>query len=65
MAFTFLNGNTPEPTTTLYDAPSQLFVPEVVTRDNLKAIVIDTGIVSAAELCTGEFAQDCADLGIE
>ena len=45
IAFTFLNGGTPEATTILYDAPSQLFVPAVVTRGNLKEIVIDTGIV--------------------
>lgn len=65
VAVTFLSGNTPEATTTLYDAPSQLFVPAVVTRANLKEIVIDTGIVTAEQLCTGEFAAHCAELGIE
>ena len=65
IAFTFLNGGTPEATTTLYDAPSQLFVPAVVTRGNLKEIVIDTGIVTAEQLCTNDFAAYCAELGIE
>ena len=65
VAVKFLNGETPEPTTTLYDAPSQLFVPEVVTKENMKAIVVDTGIVSPADLCAGEYAQYCADLGIK
>ena len=51
--------------TTLYDAPSQLFVPEVVTKENLKAVVIDTGIVKPAELCTREYAEPCKALGIE
>ena len=65
IAFTFLSGGTPVATTTLYDAPSQLFVPAVVTRGNLKEIVIDTGIVTAAQLCAGDFAVYCAELGIE
>jgi D-xylose transport system substrate-binding protein len=65
VAVTFLKGETPEPTTTLYDAPSMLFVPEVVTRENLKAVVIDTGIVSPADLCAGEYAQYCTELGIQ
>jgi D-xylose transport system substrate-binding protein len=65
IAFTFLSGGTPEATTTLYDAPSQLFVPAVVTRGNLKEMVIDTGIVSAEQLCTDDFAAYCAELGIE
>lgn len=65
IAVTFLNGDTPEAKTTLYDAPSQLFVPAVVTRGNLKKIVIDTGIVTAEQLCTDDFAKYCAELGIK
>ena len=65
VAVIFLKGETPTPTTTLYDAPSQLFVPAVVTRENLKEIVIDTGIVAVNKLCTDDFAKHCADLGIE
>ena len=63
-AVKFLNGETPEATTTLYDAPSQLFVPEVVTRENLKASVVDTGLVAPADLCAGDYAQYCEELGI-
>src|SRR4029078_2616964 len=33
----FLDGKTPEPKTSLYDTPSELFVPAVVTSENLKA----------------------------
>lgn len=64
VAVTFLNGETPEADTTIYDAPAQLFVPEVVTRENLKEIVVDTGIVSTDQLCTPEYAEDCRELGL-
>lgn len=60
-----LNGETPEATTTLYNTPSQLFVPAVVTRENIKAEIFDTGIQSAEEVCTAEYAAACAELGIE
>lgn len=60
-----LNGETPEPTTTLYNAPSQLFVPTVVTRENIKELIFDTGINTVAEVCTAEYAAACAELGIE
>ena len=36
VAVKFLKGETPEPKTTLYDTPSELFVPAVVTRENLE-----------------------------
>ena len=36
MAVQLLNGETPEASTELYGTPSQLFVPTVVTKENLK-----------------------------
>ena len=60
-----LNGETPEAKTTLYDTPSELFVPAVVTRDNLKAEIIDKGINTAAELCVDRYAEGCKELGIQ
>ncbi len=65
VAVQLLNGETPEPKTTLYDTPSELFVPAVVTQENLKAEVVDTGIVTAAELCTGRYKDGCDKLGIK
>lgn len=65
VAVKMLNGEKPEAKTTLYNTPSQLFTPEVVTRDNLKAEIIDKGIQTAAEICTGRYAKDCAELGIK
>lgn len=65
VAMKLINGEEPEATTTLYDTPSQLFVPAVVTRENIKAEIFDKGIQTAAEVCTGEYADPCAELGIE
>lgn len=65
VAVQLLNGETPEAKTTLYDTPSQLFIPAVVTRENLKAEIIDKGIATAAQLCEGRYAEGCAELGIK
>ncbi len=65
VAVKLLNGETPEPTTSLYDTPSELFVPAVVTRENIKAEIFDKGINTAAEVCTGRYADGCAELGIQ
>ncbi len=37
VAVAFLKGETPEAKTTLYNTPSELFVPAVVTAENIKA----------------------------
>ena len=60
----FLSGQSPKAETTLYNTPSQLFTPAVVTAKNLKAEVVDKGITSAKELCTGRYAEGCKKLGI-
>lgn len=59
-----LEGGTPEATSSLYDTPSQLFVPAVVTQANIKELIFDAGIQTPAEVCTGEYAEPCAALGI-
>ncbi len=65
VAVQFLNGETPEAKTTLYETPSELFVPAVVTRENLKEEIIDMGIQTVEELCTGRYAEGCKELGIQ
>lgn len=65
VAVQLLKGETPKPTTTLFGSPSQLFVPVVVTQENLKAEIIDKKIQTAAELCTGRYAEGCKKLGIQ
>ena len=64
-AVKFLAGETPEPKTTLYNTPSELFVPVVVTRENLKAEIIDKNIAKAADLCGDRYAEGCKELGIQ
>lgn len=64
VAVQFLNGKTPAAKTSLYNTPSELFVPAVVTRKNIKAEIFDKGIQTPAEVCTGEYAKPCKDLGI-
>jgi D-xylose transport system substrate-binding protein len=44
--------------------PSVLLDPVSITRDNVKQVV-DDGQVSAQDLCTGEFAAACTELGIQ
>ncbi len=65
VAFKLLSGETPKAEMTLYDTPSQLFTPAVVTAENLKAEIIDKGIAKAADLCGGAYAAGCAKLGIK
>lgn len=64
VAVKLLNGETPEPKTTLYDTPAELFVPAVVTAENIKAEIFDKGIQTPDEVCTGEYAEGCKALGI-
>ncbi len=59
-----LKGETPGAKTTLYNTPSELFVPSVVTAKNIKAEIFDKKIQTAEEVCTGEYAQGCKKLGI-
>ena len=39
-------------------------MPAVVTRENIKAEIFDKGINTAEEICTGRYAEGCAELGI-
>lgn len=64
VAVGFLTGQPKKAEMMLYNTPSQLFVPAVVTAKNLKAEIIDKNIVSAKELCAGRYADGCKKLGI-
>lgn len=63
-AIQLLNGETPEATETLFDTPSALFVPEVVTQENVQEVMIDSGIYTVEQICTDEYAAACEQLGI-
>lgn len=45
------------------EVPSVLETPQAIFRDNVKD-VIDDGFQTAADVCTGEFAAACTELGI-
>jgi D-xylose transport system substrate-binding protein len=65
-----LAGETPKAEMMLYDTPSQLFTPAVVTAENLKAETIDKmvsgkPIQTAAVLCVDRYADGCKKLGIK
>jgi len=45
------------------DVPSKLLEPFLITKDNVKR-VIDEGYVKAEEVCTGDLAATCTQLGI-
>lgn len=65
IAVELMKGQVPQSTHTLYETPSQLFTPAVVTAENIKAEIFDSGIQTAADVCTGEYAAACAELGIQ
>ncbi|MDP9391605.1 MAG: sugar ABC transporter substrate-binding protein [Actinomycetota bacterium] len=61
----FLTGETPQSDTMLFDTPSQLFEPTVVTQDNIVEVVSEDGFaVPAKEICTGAYAAACAKMGL-
>ncbi len=64
IAVKLLSGETPKAEMTLYDTPSQLFTPAVVTQENLKAEIIDKKINTAEELCVDRYVEGCKKLGI-
>jgi D-xylose transport system substrate-binding protein len=65
IAFQFISGKTPEAKTTLYNTPSELFVPAVITAENIKAEIFDKGITPVADVCTGDYVEACDKLGIK
>jgi D-xylose transport system substrate-binding protein len=60
----FLNGDVPPSNVEFLGTPSQLFVPAVVTQDNLKVEIVDKSIVSVEELCGDGLESDCRSLGL-
>lgn len=64
VAVKLIKGETPEAKTTLYDTPAELFVPAVITAENIKAEIFDKGVAKADEVCTGDYAEACKKLGI-
>jgi D-xylose transport system substrate-binding protein len=64
VAVGFLSGQSPKAETKLFNTPSQLFKPAVITAKNLKVEVVDKGFASSKDLCTDRYAEGCKKLGI-
>jgi len=65
VAVQLLKGETPKPNTTLFDTPSQLFIPEVVTQANVQKVMIDSGIYKHDQICTDAYKAACDKLGLK
>jgi D-xylose transport system substrate-binding protein len=69
LAISMINGEKGETTGTVKDdeggrdVPSVLLTPKAIFRDNVKDVV-DDEFVKADDLCTGDFADACSELGI-
>ncbi len=64
-----LGGTPPKADTMLFNTPTQLFTPTLITSGNLKAEIVDKDLAgkpieSPAVLCTGRYAESCKKLGI-
>lgn len=64
VAYQFVLGEKPAGETTLFDAPSQLFEPTVVTVENLAEVLSESDQMKPSDVCTGEYAAACATAGI-
>src|SRR3954451_2435804 len=64
-AYALLQGKQPKTTATVFGSPSALYTPFVVTKENLKKQMIDSGLMKASEVCTKAYAKGCAALGIK
>lgn len=65
VAVELIQGKKPQASTTLYNTPSQLFAPAVITAKNIKAEIFDKKIQTYAQVCTGEYTAACQKLDIE
>jgi simple sugar transport system substrate-binding protein/D-xylose transport system substrate-binding protein len=65
VAHEFAQGNKPAGKTTLFDTPSELFTPTVVTRENIAEILKEQGFaIKIADVCTAEYKAACTELGL-
>lgn len=66
IAYAFLQGKPPAAKTTLYDTDSELFVPEVVTQENIAKLLATPGFaIKVADICTADYKAACDKLSIK
>jgi D-xylose transport system substrate-binding protein len=62
----FAQGKKPEGKTTLFDTPSELFTPTVVTQENVaETLKTPDFALKIADVCTAEYKAACDQLGIK
>ncbi|GAA2647627.1 MULTISPECIES: substrate-binding domain-containing protein [Nonomuraea] len=62
----FAQGKKPAGKTTLFDTPSELFTPTVVTQENVaKELLGPGGALKVSEVCTPDYKAACDKLGIK
>ncbi|MFF0446766.1 substrate-binding domain-containing protein [Streptomyces sp. NPDC004609] len=65
-AFAFAEGKKPKGNATLFDTPSELFTPTVVTQKNIAEVLVGSGKpLKTADVCTAKYAAACTELGIK
>lgn len=66
IAYQFVRGEKPAGKTTLFNTPSQLFKPTVVTKENVAETMFGPdGALKAKDVCTPKYKDDCDKLGIK
>ncbi|GLY79154.1 substrate-binding domain-containing protein [Actinoallomurus iriomotensis] len=66
VTYQFVQGKPPAAQTTLFNTPSQLFTPTVVTQDNIAKVLLGPGgALKPSAVCTQTYAAACAKLGIK
>jgi D-xylose transport system substrate-binding protein len=66
VTYQFLQGKPPAAGTTLFNTPSQLFTPTVVTQENIGTVLLGPGgALKVSAVCTQTYAAACAKLGIK
>ena len=69
VAVVLLEGRTPKASTVLFNTPTELFTPTLITTSNLKAEIVEKQvngkpIEAASVLCSGRYSEGCGKLGI-
>jgi D-xylose transport system substrate-binding protein len=64
-AIALANGEAPASSADKEGVPATLLDPVVVTKDNIKDTVVADGFYTVEDICTAEYADACAELGLE
>ena len=59
------NGEDVGETTDFEGVPSFIFDPVVVTAENVNDTIVADGLYSVEDICTDEYADACAEAGLE